>query len=112
MNGLISYYLRRRYKRVEYFSAHAPAEQGRILDYLLKKCPGTAFGREHHIESGMKYSEFSGAIPVRRYEDFFPYIERCMRGEEHIVWPEHIRYFSKSSGTTNAQSKKSEAKRS
>ncbi len=105
LNSLISYYLRRRYKRVEFFSAHAPAQQERILDYLLKKCPDTAFGQEHRVESGMGLAEFSQAVPVRRYEDFFPYIERCMRGEEKVVWPERIRYFSKSSGTTNAQSK-------
>jgi phenylacetate-coenzyme A ligase PaaK-like adenylate-forming protein len=39
------------------------------------------------------------------YEEFEPYIERTRRGENNIFWSEPIRWFAKSSGTTNAKSK-------
>ena len=39
------------------------------------------------------------------YEDIEPQIERCRKGEQNIFWPTPIKWFAKSSGTTNAKSK-------
>ena len=105
LNRILSHYLRARYPRVAYFSTHPESDQRRILSYLLQKGRQTLFGAEHHLDAVRDASDFEQAVPVRPYEDFFPYVERCLRGESHVVWPERIRQFSKSSGTTNAQSK-------
>ena len=32
-------------------------------------------------------------------------IERCRKGEQNIFWPTQIKWFAKSSGTTNSRSK-------
>lgn len=105
LNTILSHCLRSRRRRLELIRRHAVQQQRRILSYLLSRGQATAFGRQHGLAAGMTYGDFSENVPVRRYEDFHPYIERCMRGETGVVWPERIRYFSKSSGTTNAQSK-------
>jgi len=44
-------------------------------------------------------------LPIVGYEDIFDQIERCRNGEQNIFWPEPIKWFAKSSGTTNAKSK-------
>lgn len=104
-HAILSAYLRSRRGRIERIRHQAVEQQRRILSYLLKKGSATAFGKEHGFSPRMSYEDFSGKVPVRRYEDFHPYIERTLRGEAAVVWPQRIRYFSKSSGTTNAQSK-------
>ena len=44
-------------------------------------------------------------MPITNYEGLFPYIERSLKGEQGILWPTEIKWFAKSSGTTNARSK-------
>jgi hypothetical protein len=44
-------------------------------------------------------------VPIVTYEQFEPLIERSRRGEQNLFWPTEIKWFAKSSGTTNAKSK-------
>ena len=44
-------------------------------------------------------------VPIVNYEELFPYIDRLMKGEQKLLWPTEVRWFAKSSGTTNARSK-------
>ena len=39
------------------------------------------------------------------YEEFFPEIDKVLHGKKNIIWPGKIRWFAKSSGTTNDKSK-------
>ena len=51
------------------------------------------------------YKEFAERIPISSYEDIQETIERSRKGERNIFWPTPIKWFAKSSGTTNAKSK-------
>lgn len=51
------------------------------------------------------YEQFRSKVPVVRYEEMEPFIERTRCGEQNVFWPTPIRWFAKSSGTTNAKSK-------
>ena len=51
------------------------------------------------------YRTFSDRVPVKSYEDIHLDIERSRKGETNIFWPSTIKWFAKSSGTTNAKSK-------
>ena len=51
------------------------------------------------------YEDFASRVPVRTYEEIAPLIERSRKGEQNIFWPTPIRWYAKSSGTTNAKSK-------
>ena len=42
---------------------------------------------------------------MRSYEELSPYIERLRKGEQNLLWPQEIRWFAKSSGTTSSKSK-------
>ena len=44
-------------------------------------------------------------LRLKSYEDVKPYIERLRKGEKNLLWPGEIKWFAKSSGTTNDKSK-------
>jgi len=44
-------------------------------------------------------------VPVKNYDGLKPYIERLLKGEQNVLWPSEIKWFAKSSGTTNDKSK-------
>ena len=80
-----------------------------VQDEVLKKLIGAAryteFGQRYAFDDLINYEDFKKRIPVHTYEQLFPYIERLMRGEQNILWPSEVKWFAKSSGTTNARSK-------
>ena len=44
-------------------------------------------------------------MPLNSYDHLKPLIERMMQGEPNLLWPGGVRWFAKSSGTTNDKSK-------
>jgi hypothetical protein len=44
-------------------------------------------------------------VPIASYEELEPLIELTRKGEQNVFWPSTIKWFAKSSGTTNAKSK-------
>jgi hypothetical protein len=79
--------------------------QKELLDGLIKKGVQTEYGRKYGYSSISSYKDFQSRVPIVTYEDLFPYIERVMKGENNVLWPSEIKWFAKSSGTTNARSK-------
>lgn len=75
------------------------------LKTLLHKAASTVIGKEYDFGSMKGYSDFAQRVPVRDYVEFTPYIERMTRGEKDICWPGMVKWFAKSSGTTDAKSK-------
>lgn len=94
-----------RYRSLQTSIANPTHAQNKILNYLIRKGRRTAFGREHDFAHINSYNDYCQQVPLRRYEDIQPYIERLLHGENHVLWPEIIKYFSKSSGTTSSKSK-------
>ncbi len=79
--------------------------QEEVWKKLLSTARDTEFGRKYGFEDINTYSEYKNRVPVSTYEEIFPYIDRTMRGEQNVLWPSEIKWFAKSSGTTNARSK-------
>ena len=79
--------------------------QDEILKKLLFTARDTEFGRKYFFNEIVNYEDFKNRVPLHGYEQIFPYIDRCMKGEQNILWPSEIKWFAKSSGTTNARSK-------
>ncbi|NJL14721.1 MAG: GH3 auxin-responsive promoter family protein [Microscillaceae bacterium] len=65
----------------------------------------TEWGKQFAYGQMRSYEDFRQNVPLSSYEELFPYIERMMQGEANVLWPGRIKWFSKSSGTTNARSK-------
>lgn len=76
--------------------------QDRILQRLVSAHAETAFGREHDLAYVQTVEEFKRALPLRRYHDFEPWIERVLAGETTALLPpgQDVLMFSMTSGTT------------
>ena len=62
-------------------------------------------GRQHGYRDLRSVSDYRARVPISDYEDMQPWVERVMAGEQGLLWPEEIKWFAKSSGTTGARSK-------
>lgn len=105
INDVISFFIKRRSERITDFKAFPIEAQQAVFDDLLLKGTATKWGIEHGMPKIETVRQFQESIPISTYEDLYPYIERELRGEGNVLWPDEIEWFSVSSGTTNARSK-------
>jgi len=105
INSILTWMMKKRIHQIELFKKYPHEVQDELLKKLLSTARSTEFGRKYEFSSIDTYEKFRERIPVSTYEQTYPYIERLMRGEQNILWPSEIKWFSKSSGTTNARSK-------
>lgn len=105
VNSIASWFLKKRFHQIELFLKYPNEVQNELLFSLLKLAKDTEIGKEYDFASIKTYKDFNERIPVRNYEAIQPLIERSRNGEQNIFWPSPIKWFAKSSGTTNAKSK-------
>jgi hypothetical protein len=105
INSIASWILKKRIHQIELFEKYPNEVQEELLMNLLKTAENTVYGKQYEFNSIKNYDTFSDRIPLATYEDLEPMIEQTRRGMQNIFWPSHIKWFAKSSGTTNAKSK-------
>lgn len=105
INSIASWFLKKRFHQMELFLKYPAEVQTEVLNHLLSRSSATEVGKRYGFSQIDSYEKFSGQIPIVRYEDIEPMIERSRQGESNIFWPTPIKWFAKSSGTTNAKSK-------
>lgn len=97
--------MKKRIHDIELFIKYPHDVQSELFTNLIGEAKNTEFGKNFDFKSIRSYDQFKERIPVQSYEQIFPYIERLMRGEQNLLWPSEVKWFAKSSGTTNARSK-------
>ncbi|GIV24217.1 MAG: GH3 auxin-responsive promoter family protein [Bacteroidia bacterium] len=97
--------LRLPYNRVRSIRQAPFLAQQKWFRYLLRRGSSTAYGRTVGLAPHLSYADFQKRVPIVSYEELYPCIEQALRGEENILWPGQVRWFAKSSGTTNDRSK-------
>lgn len=105
VNSIASWFLKKRFHQIELFLKYPNEVQEELLFDLLEEAKDTEIGRDYDFSSIKSYKDFAERIPISTYEDYENLIERSRRGESNIFWPKPIKWFAKSSGTTNAKSK-------
>lgn len=105
VNSIISWFLKKRKHQMELFIKYPIDVQEELLFRLLQSAKDTEFGKKSDFSSIRSYENFSNKVPIQQYESIEPLIERCRKGEQNLFWPTKIKWFAKSSGTTNAKSK-------
>jgi hypothetical protein len=105
INSILTWVMQKRIHQIELFIKYPNEVQEELFKKLINSARSTEFGIRYDFGSINSYEQFKERVPVQTYENIFPYIERMMRGEQNILWPSEIKWFSKSSGTTNARSK-------
>ena len=104
-NSVASWFLKKRIHQMELFMKYPNEVQQELLHGLLNSATKTEIGKSNDFDSIKNYNDFKNRLPIVSYEDIVDQIERCREGEQNIFWPTHIKWFAKSSGTTNAKSK-------
>lgn len=104
-NSIVKYILLKRMKRIEYFMRNPHVVQQKVFDQLIEAGKETAWGQEHQYGSIKSPEDFKKRVPVSDYSSLKPYIDRCIQGEDNILWNTPVKWFAKSSGTTSDRSK-------
>ena len=105
VNSIASWFLKKRFHQIELFLKYPNEVQNELLFSLLKFAKDTEIGKKYDFASIKNYEEFRQRVPIVSYEDIQPIIERSRKGEQNIYWPRPIKWFAKSSGTTDSKSK-------
>ena len=105
INSIASWFLKQRIHQIELFLKYPNEVQEELLFNLVKSSENTFVGQEYDFNSIKTYATFAERIPISSYEDLEPLIERTRKGEQNVFWETPIKWFAKSSGTTNAKSK-------
>lgn len=105
INSIFSWVMLKRMHQIELFLKYPIEVQKEVLEKLVDTAQDTAFGKEHNFRNIKDLKDFQNQVPVRNYEVLFPYIERLLKGEQQVLWPSEVKWFAKSSGTTNNRSK-------
>lgn len=101
----MTWIFKNRIGQIEKFKNHPVDVQRETLFKLIHTAKNTEFGKKHAFSQISSYSDFCRQVPIHDYEQMTPYIEKTMKGEQNVIWPTEIHWFSKSSGTTGARSK-------
>jgi len=85
-------------------------QQSKVLKKLMTKAQYTAFGEHYHftklLNSKNSVAEFRETVQIHDYSSMYKqWWFRALRGEPYVCWPNHIKYFALSSGTSEAASK-------
>ncbi|MFD0993404.1 GH3 auxin-responsive promoter family protein [Tenacibaculum geojense] len=105
INSIISWFLKKRKHQIELFLKYPIYVQDELLLKLVHTAKNTEFGKTYNFNTIESYTDFANQVPIQKYESIEPLIERCRTGEQNLFWPTKIKWFAKSSGTTNAKSK-------
>lgn len=105
INSIASWVLKQRIHQIELFLKYPNEVQEDLLLTIIKTNFNTEFGKKYGFNSIFSYDSFQKNIPIASYEEIEPFIERTRKGTQNIIWHEPIKWFAKSSGTTNAKSK-------
>ncbi|RZJ29192.1 MAG: GH3 auxin-responsive promoter family protein [Flavobacterium sp.] len=105
INSIASWVLKQRAHQIELFLKYPNEVQEELLMNLLRATENTVIGKKYEFASIKSYDTFLNRVPISTYEELEPMIEQTRKGAQNIFWNTPIKWFAKSSGTTNAKSK-------
>ena len=94
-----------RLKALDRYATEAETLQMESLRTLVQKAQQTEWGVGHGYHAIHTYEQFAASCPVNTYEELKGYIDRMRQGEGNVLWPGRVKWYAKSSGTTNDKSK-------
>ena len=94
-----------RQKELDRHNDEGEAMQRHVLTTLLESAKDTEYGRKHLFDIAKGYEDFIANTPLNTYEELKGDIDRMRHGERNVLWPGIVKWYAKSSGTTNDKSK-------
>lgn len=105
LNSIINWLNIKRMSQIELFRKYPVDVQLETLYKLLKKSRDTDWGKMYDYSSIDSANEYKNRVPLADYNSLTPYINRLRNCEQNVLWSSEIKWFAKSSGTTNDKSK-------
>ncbi len=105
INSIVKWLNTKRLAQIDFFKEHPIEVQKETLQALLEQAGNTEWGKKYEFKSIQSVADFKERLPIVAYEDIEPYVDRLRNGEQNIFWNSDIKWFAKSSGTTNSKSK-------
>lgn len=105
LNTVIAWSLKKRKHQIDFFLKYPLEVQSELLLKLIYTAKDTEIGKKFGFNQIKNYADFITQVPIRKYESIQVEIERARKGQQNIFWPTKIKWFAKSSGTTNSKSK-------
>jgi hypothetical protein len=97
--------MKKRMHQIELFMKYPIEVQRDGLNKLLKAAADTEWGKKFDYNSIDNAKQYAERVPLQDYDSLKPYIDKMRRGEQQILWNSDVKWFAKSSGTTNDKSK-------
>lgn len=105
INSIVSWFIKKRIHQIELFRKYPIEVQNEWFEKLISSAKDTEWGLQFNYQSIETIEQFKERVPVQDYENLKHYVERLKKGEQNLLWPSEIKWFAKSSGTTNDKSK-------
>ncbi len=105
INSLMAWIMKKRMHQIELFMTYPEEVQFEWFRRLMNAAKGTEWGLKYEYDSITRLEQYKERVPVSDYNAIQPWIDRLRKGEQNLLWPEEIRWFAKSSGTTGSKSK-------
>lgn len=104
-NSLITKIMTSRIPKIEAFMKSPIDVQHKVFTYLISAAKDTVWGNYYDYKTIRNEEDFAKRVPINDYDGLLPFFSRIMNGEQNVLWPSEIKWFSKSSGTTSTRSK-------
>jgi len=105
INRTIGRGLAGRLRKLNHAIENPMAAQEKILSSLIISGKSTKYFQEIVRSQVKNKKTFFEYIPLNDYNSLKPYIENALKGEKNVLWPGKVKWFAKSSGTTENKSK-------
>src|SRR5690606_31075085 len=84
VNKVMELLMRKRFLQIENFIKNPIDTQESVLFSNLSAARNTDYGKLYGFDEIDSYTEFCTHVPLVKYEDFEPYIERARKGEPDV----------------------------
>lgn len=105
INTILSWVNTKRIEQIQLYNKYSTEIQTETLFNLIRTAENTEWGKKYNYKNIRSLQEFQKNVPINEYNDLKPYINRMKAGENNILWSSPIKWFAKSSGTTEDKSK-------
>ena len=105
ITSLLGGVFKSRQTHIEAYTHNSEEIQRRVMTHLVQQGQRTQYGKTWGMNNVRTYEDFANRMPVTTYEELKEPIDRMRHGEADVLWPGVVKWFAKSSGTTNDKSK-------
>lgn len=83
-------------------AGHVAAIQKNVLSRIIYNNTQTVFGHSHHFFSIKNIPQYQSRVTLSVYEDYIPYIDLIIQGEQNVLTAEPVLILEPSSGSTSS----------